>query len=161
MTTIAFDGRTLAADSRATEGDESAKSRCVKMWRLRSRVAPVQGDVLLAMSGDEFAALLFKDWLEEGGEPKLVARGVRDDEDFDVLVVHKSGLYNANHLCRLERSAEEQWAHGTGRQAALAAMRCGKSAVDAVRIASGIDPYTGGRVVSMSLDEPRPKRRHK
>lgn len=154
MTTIAWDGKALAADSRATEDDESAKSNCTKIWRIQSKIAPVKGEILLAGAGDEFAAHLFKEWLEAGGEPNLHARGVtggEDGEDFDAFIVHKSGTYNANRLCCFIKNLEPQWAHGTGRQAALAAMRCGKSAIDAVRIAAGIDPFTGGRIMSMSL----------
>lgn len=154
MTTVAWDGSTLATDSRATEDDESAKSNCIKMWRIQSKVAPVKGEILLAGAGNEFAMDLFRQWVENGGEPNLHSRGVtggEDGEEFDAFIVHKSGTYNANRLCCLIKNLEPQWAHGTGRQAALAAMKCGKSAVEAVRTAAQIDPFTGGKIVSMTL----------
>lgn len=163
MTTVAWDGRTLASDSRAT-WDGHVKSHCVKMWRVQSRVDPVKGECLLAIAGDLYAGLLFKDWLELGGEPHLIKRGVTgemDDSggDFDALIVHRRGVYGANFLCRLEPIGMDEWAHGSGRMAALAAMACGKSATEAVRIASRFDAYTGGRIVSMTLDKPSSKRR--
>ena len=64
----------------------------------------------------------------------------------------------ADRLCRLEQLDEDFWAAGSGRQAALAAMHCGKSAVEAVRIAARIDSFTGGRVVHMSLADVENKR---
>lgn len=164
MTTLAFKAGVLASDSRAT-WDGHIKSSCCKMWRIQSRVEPVKGECLLAIAGDLYAGLLFKDWMEQGGEPKLKDRGVIGDDgdaggDFDALIVHRSGVYGANFLCRLERIDEDEWAHGSGRLAALAAMACGKSAIEAVRIASRFDAYTGGRIVSMTLDE-SPKRARK
>ena len=153
MTTIAYKDGVLATDSRAT-WDGHVKSNCVKMWRIQSRVDPVKGEVLIATAGDLYAALLFKDWLELGGEPKLKDRGVDGTEgDFDAFIAHKSGIYAANHLCRIEPVYMDEWAHGSGRLAALAAMACGKSAVEAVRIAARFDAYTGGRIVSMILTE--------
>lgn len=149
MTTIAYKDGVLASDSRATWDD--ASSKCVKMWKFTSKVDPVKGEVLLAVAGDLYAALLFKDWMMEGGKPDLHSRGVDESNDFDALIVHKSGLYAANRLCRIDDIHEEYWAHGSGRQAALAAMRCGKSAIEAVRVASAIDTYTGGRIVSETL----------
>jgi hypothetical protein len=158
VTTIAYKDGVLASDSRSTEGDDSAKSNCVKIWRIVSKVEPVRGEILLGCSGDEFGAALFKEWMEKGGEPFLHARGVeggdgdgQTGDDFDALIVHKSGLYNANRLCCLVKTIERFWAHGTGRQGALVAMRLGKSAVDAVRVTAGVDPYTGGKIVSLRL----------
>lgn len=162
MTTIAYKDGVLATDSRAT-WDGHIKSNCIKMWRTQSKVEPVKGQVLLAGAGDLYAFLLFKDWLETGGEPNLHIRMVPgndgDGNDFDAFIVHKSGIYACNYLCRIEPIYMDQWAHGSGRLAALAAMACGKSAIEAVRIAARFDAYTGGRVVSMTLTETKGKRK--
>lgn len=40
---------------------------------------------------------------------------------------------------------------GTGSGAALAAMHCGRSPKEAVKIASKVDPFTGGRIVTRAL----------
>lgn len=160
MTTIAFRDGVIASDSRATWDDWSL-SRCVKLYRIKSRIDPVKGDVIVGTAGVSSAALLFVDWLEQGGEPRLHDRGVDDTTEFECLVVHRTGVWTADRLCRLERLDEEFWACGSGRQAALAAMHCGKSALEAVRIAARIDPFTGGRVVSMALEAPAAKPRRK
>jgi hypothetical protein len=152
LTTLAYRDGVLASDSRFTWAG-NVKASGTKMWRLQSRVSPVRGEVLLGISGYVSAALLFKDWLETGDEPHLVKRGV-DDDCFGALIVHKSGLYVADRLCRLDVMAEEFWADGSGGDFALAAMACGKSAAEAVRIAARFDCYTGGRIVSMRLASP-------
>lgn len=166
MTTIAWDGCTLAADSRATEEDGSAKTdRFTKLYRIQSKVDPVCGEVLLAAAGCEFAGELFKRWLERGGEPDLVARGVVEDPQegspLDALVIHASGAYTANHLGCLIKVRDKFWAHGTGRQGALVAMDMGADAAEAVRRARKWDANTGGRVVSMTLKGPKPARARK
>lgn len=160
MTTIAYKDGVIASDSRATY-DDWTKSKCVKLYRAKSKIDPVKGDVIVATAGHSSASLLFLDWLEVGGEPRLHDRGVNEMNEFECLIVHKSGVWIGDRLCRLEVLEEEFWAAGSGRQAALAAMHCGKSAVEAVRIACRIDSFSGGRVVSMSLAPPEPKPKRK
>lgn len=46
---------------------------------------------------------------------------------------------------------ERCYAVGSGSHFALAAMACGKTAVEAVRLAARFDPGTGGRVESITL----------
>lgn len=152
MTTLAYRDGVLASDSRAT-WDDGTMGKCVKIYRLVSKVDPVKGPLLLGGAGSLYALLLFHDWLVDGGEPKLYHRGVDEEDDFDALIVHKKGIFVANRLCRIDALNEDFWACGSGRHAALAAMMCGKSAVDAVRIAARIDPFTGGRVVHETLEK--------
>jgi hypothetical protein len=156
MTTVAWDGKTLATDSRATESDGSARTdRFVKLYRINSKVAPIVGEVLLAAAGCEFAGQLFLEWLKKGGVPDLHIRGVVEDPEgespLDVLLVHKSGAYVANHLGCFIKVRDKFWAHGTGRQGALCLMAEGKSAAYAVKAVSRFDNDTGGRIVAMSL----------
>lgn len=157
MTTIAYRDGIIASDSRAT-WDDWSMSKCVKLYRVKSKVDPVKGDVIVGTAGSGSASLLFVDWLEAGGPPALHDRGVNEYTEFECLIVHKSGIWMADRLCRLEQLDEDFWAAGSGRQAALAAMHCGKSAVEAVRIAARIDSFTGGRVVHMSLADVESKR---
>jgi hypothetical protein len=164
MTTIAWDGKSLAADSRATEADGSARTdRFVKLYRVQCKVDPIRGEVLMAAAGCEFAGELFRQWLERGGNPDLVERGVRDDDEvgspIDVLLVHASGAYTANHLCCFIKVRDQRWAHGTGRQGALCLMARGDDAAAAVRGVRKFDNATGGRVVSMTLKGPKRARK--
>lgn len=160
MTTIAYRDGVLASDSRATY-DDWTQSRCIKIYRAKSKVDPVKGDVLVGTAGHSSASLLFLDWLEVGGEPRLHDRGVNEMTEFECLIVHKSGIWVGDRLCRLEKLEEDFWAAGSGRQAALSAMHCGKSAIDAVRMACRIDSFSGGRVVHMTLTPEPPKARKK
>lgn len=160
MTTIAYKDGVMASDSRCTY-DDWTLGKCVKLYRAKSKVDPVKGDVVVGTAGHSSAALLFLDWLEVGGEPRLHDRGVNEMTEFECLIMHKSGLWIADRLCRLELLEEEFWAAGSGRQAALSAMHCGKSAVDAVRMAIRLDPFSGGRVVTMTLVPDPPKQKAK
>lgn len=158
MTTIAYKDGVLAADSRATVEDGSAYTdRFTKIYRVKSKVAPVIGEVLVAGAGCEFAGQLFLEWLKRGGPPDMHARGVTEDPEegtpIDMLLVHKSGAYVANHLGCFIKVRDKFWAQGTGRQGALCLMAVGKSAAEAVKGVSKFDNNTGGLVVSMSLNE--------
>ena len=150
MTTIAYKDGVLASDTRAT-WDDGVKSKCTKIWRITSKVEPVKGQVLLAAAGNLYIALIFRDWLEAGGEAGLYRWIDGEETDFDAIIVHKSGLYSSNQLCRITENEEPYWAAGTGCKYALGAMHCGKSAIGAVRVAAHFDAYTGGRIVSETL----------
>lgn len=156
MTTIACKPPILAADSRATEADYSALTdKFVKLYAVNSKVKPILGRVLMAAAGCEFAGELFRRWLIKGGEPDMVQKGVIFEVDggspIDVLILHKTGMYTANHLGVLIKIHDKFWAHGTGRQAAMAVMLRGGSAIEAVKTAAELDVHTGGRVTWMKL----------
>lgn len=155
MTTIAYKDGVLAADTRAT-GACGIKSRFTKIYRLTSKVDPVRGPVLLGLTGDIYMAMRFKDWMEAGGVPTLHDWIDGDQTECDALIVHKSGLYSGSQLCRIVPNDEPYWAEGSGAHYAMAAMYCGKSAIEAVRVAAHFDSYTGGRIVSEVLDPPKP-----
>ncbi len=61
------------------------------------------------------------------------------------------GLFEYDVYCRAEEVIDDFYAIGSGAKVALGAMACGKSAIEAVRIAARFDPYTGGRINSESL----------
>jgi hypothetical protein len=162
VTTIAFDGKTIAADSRETHGSDdggSLKMVCAKLFRKRVGEGRKAHDVIIATAGESSPGMLFVDWYGSGREiPKMLQLAIAD---FVCLVLTPTGLYEADGYCHLVKRDDTQYAIGSGAKEALAAMYCGKSAAEAVRIAARIDPYTGGRIVSMSLDEPKPKRARK
>ncbi len=72
-----------------------------------------------------------------------------------------AGLFEYDVYCRGEQILEEYFAAGSGAKCALTAMDCGKSAIEAVRLAARRDPYTGGRIVSMSLTPAPPVKRQR
>jgi hypothetical protein len=142
MTTIAWDGKTLAADSRATSNGMPYK--VVKIFIL------VDGS-LFAGSGDYGQIIAVKEWLENPGMQKP------DVSDFAGLLVTTDGV-----LFKLEDTLgrlpvyEAFHAIGSGRDFAMAAMHCGRTAREAIDIASLYDVFTGGDVVAFDIDRREP-----
>lgn len=134
MTTVAFDGKTLAADSQA---QTTFKSRIRKLYRLPD-------GALFGAAGAVQEMLAVLAWLNGGEKPA-------DLVQFEALIVTRAGCDVLGMRLMREPVLEPFYAVGSGCHYALAAMACGKSATDAVRIASRFDPSTGGRVESMQL----------
>lgn len=150
MTTIAYRKGILAADSQVTFGGDASgaiKGTCQKLFRKTIKSGRKTRTVILATAGESSPGMVFVDWYGTGGaRPDLLK-----DTDFTCLVLEPDGLYEVDSLCRPERILAPFYAIGSGAKAALAAMHCGKSAREAVAIAAKLDPYTGGRIVSMRL----------
>src|SRR3990172_4095652 len=163
MTTIAYRDGIVAADSQETwdtEGGGVSKHKCVKLFRKQVR-SEIEGepphDVIIATAGATFSGMVFVDWYGSGKEiPDSLVHGTEDEGDFDALILTPKGLFIANRYCRPVKIEDKFIAVGSGRTAAIAAMLCGKTAVEAVQIAMKIDPYTGGKIFSMSLKTKEP-----
>ncbi len=156
MTTIAFKDGVIAADSRVTyetEGGGSTKHICTKLFRRTIKTGkkkPV--DVIIATAGQSSPGMVFVDWFSQSGgigpTPEVF---IGNDADFACLILTPHGLFEADRFCRPELILDSFYAVGSGRKEALAIMHYGGSARDAVRIAAKIDPYTGGRITTMTL----------
>ncbi|MGH8759594.1 MAG: hypothetical protein ACREVW_08805 [Burkholderiales bacterium] len=134
MTTIAYDGRTLAADT------QSQTSVLLKMHKLHR----LPDGSIFAGSGSAQEVLAVLAWLRGGDKPGHL-------NDFEGLIVTPQGTERLGERLMRVPSLEPFYAIGSGAHFALAAMACGKSAVQAVRISARFDPYTGGRVESMRI----------
>ena len=156
MTTIAYRDGVLAADSRVTvdNGSGARMHTCRKLFRKRVTEGKKQFEVIIATAGESSPGMVFVDWYGSGKPVPEIFLHI--DADFTCLVLTPKGLFEYDTFCRGEEIEEDFYAIGSGAMAALAAMHCGKSALDAVRIAARVDTYTGGRVVSESL-APRKK----
>jgi hypothetical protein len=138
MTTIAWDGKTLAADTRATSS--GMPYRAVKLFALPD-------GSLFAGSGDYGQVCAVKEWLEH-----MITQMPKTD-DFAGLFVTPTG-----EAFRLEETLirlpihERFHAIGSGRDFAMAAMHCGRSAREAVEIASLYDVFTGGEVMAFDAN---------
>jgi len=135
MTTIAWDGKTLAVDSRATTSGVIRSDRVKKLWKI--------GDEWIAVSGRFDETMLVVEWIR-AGRPQ--DRKPTLSEDFGAMILRRKKLY------RIESKLAE-WpidapfaAGGSGFEIALGAMAAGADAVTAVKIASRFDTGTGGRV---------------
>jgi len=143
MTTIAWDGHTIAADSAASAGNRTV-SVC-KLWKL-SDGRVVGGAGTLA---DVIAAV---DWLASGSQKKLKPAV---DADSSLLVVTPQGrCFEYGSDLRPIELLDTHTAIGSGSDYALGAMAAGKTAEQAVAIACLYDPFSAGDVVSF----PAPRR---
>jgi ATP-dependent protease HslVU (ClpYQ) peptidase subunit len=140
MTTIAWDGFVLAADSQITNGAHRF-GYGDKLHKLND------GSYLAAAGAQDFIYAVI-DWLNGGEKPEA-----KDDEGFIGIIIgtDADGYTFATELSAKLRKwpACIPWAGGSGEAFALAAMKCGKDAVSAVHIACDMDIYSGGKVNSV------------
>ncbi len=140
MTTIAYRNGLLAGDSQATD------NQCWQVEKLR-RLDTSAGELLVGYCGEVCSALVFLEWLRDdrNRKPDL------GNEDFEAIVVSvKTGrvtIWNPSLVGFTPRG--KFFAIGSGAPVAMGAMHAGKNAVEAVKIACKVDPYTRGPVRSL------------
>lgn len=134
MTTIAWDGKTLAADRMATYSFTKRKVR--KLFDC--------GDYAYGCSGEFWQAHLIADWLRSGAgnsgrvtqdEISCCGIAVRKTDGVAFVVEGKSVV--------LTEIRDEFFATGSGHEYARAAMALGKTAMQAIALASRFDVHTG------------------
>jgi ATP-dependent protease HslVU (ClpYQ) peptidase subunit len=140
MTTIAWDGRILAADRQSTWGGTATKTR--KIFR---GVHPDGRKVIYGCAGLTHECQAFTRWINgEIEKPDLT--------DITILSIdHLGRVWYASQAMLWARLRVKQWAIGTGCDYALGAMAAGKSAAEAIRIASKLDVNTGFGVDVLEL----------
>jgi ATP-dependent protease HslVU (ClpYQ) peptidase subunit len=141
MTTVAYRNGILAADSQATDS---------QLWEVQKLfdLDTSAGRLMVGVCGDIHAALVFVEWLknEQSRKPDI------NNEDFEAIVIGKTGrvtIWTQSLVGLTPRG--NFFAIGSGGPVAMGAMHAGKSAVDAVKIACKVDPYTRGPVRSLKL----------
>lgn len=133
----------MASDSQVT-GDYV--SVCRKVFQRRG--------ALVGIAGELSAAMMFVDWYFNRNKTSPPRAEAGDEESkWYALVATRSRLEYWDHHLRGTEIHEPYAAIGSGAAYAVAAMDCGKSAAQAVRIAARRDPYTGGRIVTLRLPE--------
>ena len=138
MTIIAWDGKTLAADKRAVNNG---------LQRTTTKIFRLADGSLFGACGDLSFCLQMKNWIADGMQSEKFPASQRDKDDWQVCVLVKDGVL---HL--FERTPEPIifedafYACGSGRDFAIAAMHCGKSAREAVEIASIYDVGCGNGI---------------
>jgi 20S proteasome alpha/beta subunit len=144
MTVIAWDGRTLAADKRATS---SGLARTVtKIHKI--------GDTIVAASGNASQDALMVEWVRQGCKPEAFPDSQKDKDDWStVVVVDASGVRYYERTPYPILVEDAIWATGSGRDFALAAMHLGKSSVEAVAVASEFQIDCGNGCDSYSVQQ--------
>lgn len=151
MTTLTFKNGVFATDTLCDS--ESYVTEIRKLfWH--------KDNTLIGISGRANAAAAFVHWFcfdKLKAHPPDFSTWVTDDSEglFNVMIVEKIVKRNLpfryqitywNEHCRPVECLSEFSAEGSGAQSALAAMFCGKSAVEAIQVASRFDAQTGGSI---------------
>lgn len=154
MTTIAWDGYVLSADTMMSHGNSIIPTQKVFVDTVLA-----QGSwdsirkYIVAGTGTMEAVSVMREWLANGMlRDKLPAFQNDEDKACQLLVVTVDysftvGIYGG--VLRFPLS--QRLAFGSGRDFATAAMRLGRSSRDAVELAIQLDAHTGGEAFGMSL----------
>lgn len=149
MTTIAWDGKTMAADTLGTDHWGLKEKTLEKIWANKYLLIGGAGesgqilswlvDLTIDTSIDDILKDGYKHYEKDKNEPHL-------------LVVDRLTLRAYRHVgARFIPIHREFFAIGSGRDYALMAMHLGKTAVEAVELAKVFDNGTGGEVISFEV----------
>jgi ATP-dependent protease HslVU (ClpYQ) peptidase subunit len=151
MTTIACDGKNVAADGRTTVGPEL-------VWNDRAKIV-VRPTFIAAFCGLAAGKLVLPQWIENGADPTQYPPGLHDN--CTIWLYRKGAKTPEVQSGNVPYFTPIPWVHafGTGREYAMGAMAMGASAADAVRVAVRWDLNSGGRVTSINIREHFRKRK--
>lgn len=142
MTTIAWDGRTVAGDNQARSGNYRCPQGMHKIRRVGDRVYAVTGSAPLVQPMIE--------WHQKGAKPADIPQ-VKGDSYCRLIVFEKGRcyLYTSEIPYPDEYFAPNAW--GSGDDFAIGAMHAGADAKRAIEIAIVCNPDTGGDVKCIDL----------
>jgi len=138
VTTIVATRYMMAADSKTVVGESWFYSQ--KLYRI--------GNKIIGCAGDSSASEKFLHWFKH---PKSKRPEFKDSESFAALVLSPDGLFHVDESLCLDPIKDAYFAIGSGAIAALVAMDCGLSPVEAIEAAARRDLNTGGDVETMEL----------
>lgn len=143
MTCVAWDGRTLAADRLMCNGYTGQSTTKIERF----------GVELIGITGDLSVGLEVRAWYLNGADPLSFPSSNRNpDKGASLIVVRPSGevwkFESGPHAFRVEGAF---CAFGSGDEAALVAMACGKTAAEAVALAAMFNTTVGHGVDTLEL----------
>lgn len=148
MTTVAWDGKTMAADRQMTIGPIRMESVHPKIKRITYHGQPA----IVGRAGTMVLGLAVVDWLEKGcpvdERPDI---GDGDNDNFTVMVAGENGVYLYVDSLLPIPLGYTKWALGTGAEFALGAMDAGASAKRAVELTCARDINSGSGVDVLPL----------
>lgn len=139
MTTIAWDGKILAAD---TVCNGPFLSHTKKIFRINT-------EILIGVSGPIKTVLRAVEWSKNGFNENEWPFSGEDNEPYILKIEYtkKQTKIFEYELCPFPTFVHNEfYAIGSGAQSALAAMCLGVKAPEAIKIASIFDVYTGGNI---------------
>ncbi len=139
MTTIAWDGTTLAADRRITSGTVTYST---------TKIRRTEDGRLIGATGDFGVCSEMLDWLENGGTRPSCQDSDRWASALEVMADGICWMHNRDSRWRVEDAFV---AIGSGRDYAMATMALGHPAEKAIEIAARFDPGTGNGTDTLQL----------
>jgi len=144
MTTIATDGKVLAADTLMV-GSYIDQIKVKKIWLDKNN------GCLFGGTGDFNLLGKFKTWwLHDRYEKSGLEQGFPKIEDCELLMVKKEGVYFWNQS-GISIEVGVPAAIGSGAKFAMGAMLAGATPARAIEIASRLDPYTNSEIIQLDL----------
>jgi len=148
MTTIVWDGKTLAADSQVS-------SECARVGKT-PKLRQLAENLFVAAAGYQSDTLMFEVWAAGGF--KQDAKPCIEGDEFQAIVIAPDGVFefeSALMPCPLLYPT----AIGSGWMWAIAALDFGATAEDAVKYAATRDVFTNDEVnfVHVTIAEPAPE----
>lgn len=145
MTTIAWDGLTLAADGQTT-GNDSIETMTFKKVRRISVSVRDEKTIAYALAGDMSAFFDVENWISNGC----------DSNEFPSKFECCGFLVTANNVYSFDSQTaglyeiENVSALGSGANFCRSAMELGLSAKDAVKHACKLDVFSGGKITAIN-----------
>lgn len=131
MTTIAWDGITLAGD---TQCNSTIKRRVDKVFQIKEKL-------FFGGSGLYEDCLLVRDWLMYGGnKPDL-------DDNFSGIIIRDGTAFRIEQKLMESHIQESHHAVGSGSSYAMMAMHLGKTAEESIVLASVFDLDTNNKII--------------
>lgn len=162
MTTIAFDGRYVAADGRMTRGDIISDSRVKKMHLVDVFIRGELQEALVFGAGSWNGIYAIMEWMKLNDvfdiDPELMRPAFPQDNDGDssrqdVSFITKDGqMWCLDAQCRPAPYGAPA-ADGSGFPFAQTALTLGMNAVEAVRTAIKLDVHSGGEITCFDVEE--------
>ncbi len=151
MTTIAWDGKTLATDSRETSGSHLVTDSCQKLY-VFNLPCYYSGDKLLACGLGGSSTDTEKVWYYFHSD---VFPDLEFDHDACGIIVGMKFVYmleqGSPYFIKYPRN--QKLSDGSGGCFARSAMSLGMSAIDAIKHAIKLDTASGGKVQCVQLSK--------
>lgn len=142
MTTVAFDGKTMAADTAMVVDG--------KKYRYSGKIKRLSNGCLAGFAGTISTGQVLMEWLVAADPKKKLE--FTDEEDAEVILVTPTGdIMFCDRNGGMIWSDDKRVAIGTGGDIAFGALLAGATAEQAVKIAIERDPNSGFDVVSLDL----------
>jgi ATP-dependent protease HslVU (ClpYQ) peptidase subunit len=147
MTTVCWDGKTMAADKQMTLGNMRHTNTQGKILRGEYHGLPA----LFAGAGTKVHSAAVIEWLVAGMPDERKPEMPEGPDSFTVFVVTEHGLYLYVDSLRPIPLGICKWAIGSGEDYAHGAMAAGANAKKAVEIACSFDINSGMGVETLTL----------